>query len=67
MPEEPAYSSAEEPQLVQWAKVGDMQAFEELVARYRDRIYVRAYSIMRNEDSRGGSFPECVGEGVAAP
>jgi RNA polymerase sigma-70 factor (ECF subfamily) len=26
-----------------------MQAFEELVARYRDRIYVRAYSIMRNE------------------
>ena len=31
MPEEPAYSSAEEPQLVQWAKVGDMQAFEELV------------------------------------
>ena len=49
MPEEPAYSSAEEPQLVQWAKVGDMQAFEELVSRYRDRIYVRAYSIMRNE------------------
>ncbi len=50
MPEEPAYSSAEEPQLVEWAKAGDMQAFEELVARYRDRIYVRAYSIMRNED-----------------
>jgi len=50
MPEEPAYSSAEEPQLVEWAKSGDMQAFEELVARYRDRIYVRAYSIMRNED-----------------
>ena len=50
MPEEPAYSSAEEPQLVEWAKLGDMQAFEELVARYRDRIYVRAYSIMRNED-----------------
>ncbi|RTZ68336.1 MAG: RNA polymerase subunit sigma-24, partial [Verrucomicrobia bacterium] len=50
MPEEPAYSSAEEPQLVEWAKAGDMQAFEELVSRYRDRIYVRAYSIMRNED-----------------
>jgi RNA polymerase sigma-70 factor (ECF subfamily) len=50
MPEEPAHSSAEEPQLVEWAKAGDMQAFEELVSRHRDRIYVRAYSIMRNED-----------------
>ena len=49
MPEEPAYSSAEESQLVEWAKSGNMDAFEELVARYRDRIYVRAYSIMRNE------------------
>jgi len=50
MPEEPAYSSAEDPQLVEWAKAGDMSAFEELVSRHRDRIYVRAYSIMRNED-----------------
>ena len=36
--------------MVEWAKGGDLQAFEELVARYRDRAYVRAFSIMRNED-----------------
>jgi len=28
-----------------------MQAFEELVSRHRNRIYVRAYSIMRNENT----------------
>ena len=50
MPSVPDYPTAEEPQLVEWAKGGDLQAFEELVARYRDRAYVRAYSIMRNED-----------------
>ena len=49
MPEKPAYSVAEDPQLVDLAKAGDMQAFEELVSRHRDRVYVRAYSIMRNE------------------
>jgi len=27
-----------------------MAAFEELVARHRDRIYGRAYSMMRNEE-----------------
>ncbi len=51
MPEEPAYTSAEDSQLVEQAKGGDMQAFEELVSRYRNRIYMRAYSIMRNEDT----------------
>ena len=50
MPSVPDYPTADEPQLVEWAKGGDLQAFEELVARYRDRAYVRAYSIMRNED-----------------
>ena len=49
MPEKPAYSLAEDPQLVDLAKAGDMQAFEELVSRHRDRVYVRAYSIMRKE------------------
>ena len=49
MPEKPAYSLAEDPQLVDLAKADDMQAFEELVSRHRDRVYVRAYSIMRNE------------------
>ena len=50
MPDELAYSSADDLQLVEWAKTGDMSAFEELVSRHRERIYVRAYSIMRNED-----------------
>ncbi len=44
------YSSADEPKLVRAAQQGDMAAFEELVARHRDRIYARAYSMMRNED-----------------
>jgi RNA polymerase sigma-70 factor (ECF subfamily) len=36
--------------LVKLAQKGDMEAFEELVARHRDRVYARAYSMMRNED-----------------
>src|ERR1700753_3857801 len=36
--------------LVQAAQKGDLAAFEELVARHRDKIYARAYSMMRNED-----------------
>ncbi len=36
--------------LVRAAQRGDMVAFEELVARHRDKIYARAFSMMRNED-----------------
>ena len=36
--------------LVRLAQRGDMPAFEELVARHRDKIYARAFSMMRNED-----------------
>ncbi len=36
--------------LVKAAQKGDMPAFEELVARHRDKIYARAYSMMRNEE-----------------
>ena len=43
-------SAASDEQLVQAAQRGDMSAFEELVARHRDKIYARAYSMMRNED-----------------
>ena len=50
MREVPDYSAADEPRLVDAAKSGDMQSFEELVSRYRDKVYARAYSIMRNED-----------------
>src|SRR5580698_1416091 len=44
------HSSASDEQLVKAAKRGDMGAFEELVARHRDKIYARAFSMMRNED-----------------
>src|SRR5438067_10783734 len=36
--------------LVRAAQKGDMVAFEELVARHRDKIYARAFSMMRNEE-----------------
>ena len=44
------YQTAEDTKLVAAAKRGDMVAFEELVARHRDKIYARAFSMMRNED-----------------
>src|SRR5437763_4884122 len=44
------HSSADDPALVRAAQQGDIQAFEELVARHRDKIYARAYSMMRNEE-----------------
>ena len=43
-------SSADERALVRGAQAGDMAAFEELVARHRDKIYARAYSTMKNEE-----------------
>ena len=43
------HSSASDEQLAGAAKRGDMDAFEELVARHRDKIYARAFSMMRNE------------------
>lgn len=44
------YSDFEDSALVKAARKGDMEAFEELVARHRDKIYARAYSMMRNEE-----------------
>jgi len=44
------YPSAQDPALVKAAQKGDMQAFEELVARHREKIYARAFSMMRNEE-----------------
>ncbi|MBM3837692.1 MAG: sigma-70 family RNA polymerase sigma factor [Verrucomicrobia bacterium] len=45
-----ACSEMEDAGLVAAAKRGRMDAFEELVARHRDKVYARAYSMMRNED-----------------
>ena len=44
------YSIAKDDELVKAAQKGDMAAFEELVARHRDKIYARAFSMLRNED-----------------
>lgn len=44
------YPSAADEELVGWSRMGDAQAFEELVFRHRDKIYARAMMMMRNED-----------------
>jgi RNA polymerase sigma-70 factor (ECF subfamily) len=44
------HSSSDDQALVRAAQKGDMGAFEELVARHRDKVYARAYSMMRNEE-----------------
>jgi RNA polymerase sigma-70 factor, ECF subfamily len=44
------YSAADDQALVRSAQKGDTSAFEELVARHRDKIYARAFSMMRNEE-----------------
>ena len=43
-------SSMDDEALVRASRNGRTDAFEELVARHRDKIYARAYSMMRHED-----------------
>jgi RNA polymerase sigma-70 factor (ECF subfamily) len=43
-------SVSDDKKLVKAAQRGDMPAFEELVARHRDKIYARAFSMMRSEE-----------------
>src|SRR5512143_2781371 len=50
MPTQPNYAALTEERLVAAAQTDDMAAFEELVARHRDKVYARAFSMMRNED-----------------
>jgi RNA polymerase sigma-70 factor (ECF subfamily) len=47
---EKQHSSADDAALVRNAQQGDTEAFEELVARHRDKLYARALSMMRNEE-----------------
>lgn len=44
------YSATPDDRLVALSKQGDTEAFQELVFRHRDKIYARAYLMMRNED-----------------
>lgn len=48
--DKPGPPPADEEVLVRRAQRGDMKAFEELVFRHRDKVYARAYSMLRNED-----------------
>jgi RNA polymerase sigma-70 factor, ECF subfamily len=50
MSTDPDLPALAEEDLVRLAQEGGLTAFEELVARHRDKIYARAYSMMRNED-----------------
>lgn len=50
MASQPDISTLTDEQLVKRSQRGNTHAFEELVARHRDKIYARAFSMMRNED-----------------
>jgi RNA polymerase sigma-70 factor (ECF subfamily) len=51
MPNDSQFPTMDDAKLVKAAQKGDMLAFEELVFRHRDKIYARAYSMMRSEDA----------------
>ena len=51
MPTQQNYAAMPDEGLVAAAQGGDMVAFEELIGRHRDKIYARAFSMMRNEDA----------------
>lgn len=42
--------AADEATLVGWARSGDYRAFEELVCRYRNDVFARAYHFVRNRE-----------------
>jgi RNA polymerase sigma-70 factor (ECF subfamily) len=44
------YPTLSDEALVKSSQKADTQAFEELVARHRDKIYARAFSMVRNEE-----------------
>jgi RNA polymerase sigma-70 factor (ECF subfamily) len=50
MASQPDMASFTDDQLVKRSQRGDTQAYEELVARHRDKIYARAFSMVRSED-----------------
>src|SRR5687768_11975308 len=49
-PEKPEKPEVPDVKLVRRAQRGDMVSFEELLLRHRDKIYARAFSMMRNEE-----------------
>lgn len=51
MPTQRNYAAMTDEELVAAAQLEQMEAFEELVVRHRDKIYARAFSMMRNEEA----------------
>jgi len=51
MPTQRNYAAMSDEELVAASQQEDMASFEELVARHRDKIYARAFSMMRNEET----------------
>lgn len=51
MPVKDNYAAQTDDSLVREAQRGNMTAFEELVARHRDKLYARAFSMVRNEEA----------------
>jgi len=45
-----AYPEQEDPALVRLAQGGDTRAFDELVRRYREKVYRQAFKILRHEE-----------------
>jgi len=46
----PAYAELPDAELVRLAQAGDRRAFDELVKRYRDKVYRLAFKILRHEE-----------------
>ncbi|MBX3732058.1 MAG: sigma-70 family RNA polymerase sigma factor [Verrucomicrobiae bacterium] len=44
------YAASADDVLVGWSQQGDIEAFEQLVFRHRDKIFARAMMMMRNEE-----------------
>src|SRR5436309_11698954 len=44
------YQEHQDEELVRIAQAGDTRAFDELIVRYRDKVYRLAYKILRHEE-----------------
>jgi RNA polymerase sigma-70 factor (ECF subfamily) len=54
----PAYRDLPDSELVRLAQAQDTRAFDELVARYRDRVYRLAFKILRHEDDAADALQD---------
>ncbi len=57
------YGTLADTELVTGARDGDTRAFDELVRRYRDKVYRLSFKILRNEDDAAEALQDAL-EGV---